>query len=54
MNFNSKNGRKKVFLTKPKHQYHYPNVENLFMVPNHENKGDDYVNPCLFQLIDEL
>ena len=24
----------------------YPNKENDFMTPNHENKGDYYVNPC--------
>ena len=29
-----------VFLMKPKPQYHLPNEENAFTVPNHEMKGD--------------
>ena len=44
---------RKVFVMKPMDQYHSPNEENVFMVPNHENKGDYYVNSCLPQLIDE-
>ena len=31
-----------------------PNEENVFMMPNHEKKGDYYVNPCLSQLKVEL
>ena len=30
----------------------YPIEENVFMVPNHENKGDYYVNPCLSKSTD--
>ena len=29
-----------------------PNKENSFMMPNHEEKGDYYVNPCLSKSID--
>ena len=47
LNINSKSGRKKVFLTKAKHQFIYPNKENAFMVPNHEKKEDYYMNLCL-------
>ena len=43
-----------VFLMRPKGQFIYPNEENVFMVPNHEKKGDYYVNPCLSQLTYEL
>ena len=25
----------------------YPNVKNMFMVPNHKNNEDYYENPCL-------
>ena len=32
----------------------YPNEENVFVVPNHEKKGDYYVNPCQSQLKIEL
>ena len=32
----------------------YPKDENVIIVPNHENKRDYYVNPCLSQLKDEL
>ena len=32
----------------------YPNEENVFMVPNHEMKGDCNVNPRLSQLESEL
>ena len=42
---------KEVFLMKQKHQY--PNEENVFMVPNHENERDYYVNPCLPKSIKE-
>ena len=38
--------KKEVFLIKPNHHIIYPNEENVFMVPNHENKGDYYMNPC--------
>ena len=43
-----------VFLMKPKLQYHYPNKENVFMVPKHEMKGDYNLNLCLSQLENEL
>ena len=33
-----------VFLKKSKHQFIYPSEENMFMVPDHEKKGDYYVN----------
>ena len=36
-----------VFLIKPKYQFIYPNEENVFVVPNHEKKGDYYKSPCL-------
>ena len=44
----------KVFPMRPKHQYHYPNEEIVFMVPNHEKKGDYHVNLGLSPLKDEL
>ena len=44
---------KKVFLMKPKHQFIYPNEENVFMVPNREMKGDYNVNLCLSKLENE-
>ena len=31
----------------------YSKVDNQFIVPNHENKGDHYVNEYLAQLINE-
>ena len=43
-----------AFLMKSKHQFIYPDEENKFMVPNHEKKGDYYVNLCLSELVDEL
>ena len=46
-NFNSKNGNKRSFSHKPKHNIINPNEENVFMIRNHENKGDYYVNPYL-------
>ena len=45
---------KEVILMKPKHQLIYPDEKNEVMMPNHEKKGDHYVNPHLSQLIDEL
>ena len=42
------------FFMKLKHQFIYSNKENVFMVPNHEMRGDYYVNPCLSQLTDKL
>ena len=35
---------KEGFLMKPKHQFIYPNEQNEFMVPNHSQKRDYYVN----------
>ena len=40
MKFDSKLVGSEVFLMKSKHQFIYPNNENVFMVPNHEKKGD--------------
>ena len=37
---NKKNGEKKAFFAKPKHQYMYPNDDNMFVVPNNEKSGD--------------
>ena len=34
------------FFYKTKHQFIYPNKEIEFMLPNHEKRGDYYVNPC--------
>ena len=45
---------KDVFLMKPKHQYIYPNEENVFTAPNHEMNGDYDANPCLSQLENKL
>ena len=53
MNFNSKNGRKRIFSMKSNINIIYPKEVNVFMVPNDENKGDYYVNLCLSQLIEE-
>ena len=39
---------------KPKHQIINLKEENVFMMPNHEKKGDYYVNRCLTQLKYEL
>ena len=35
---------REVFLMKPKHQFIHPNKGNEFEGPNHEIKGDYYVN----------
>ena len=45
---------REVFLMKPNINTIYPNEKNAFMVPNHENKGDYLMNPCLSELIGEL
>ena len=45
---------KQVFHMNQSIEIVYPNKENMFMVPNHEKKGDYYVNPCLSQLKGEL
>ena len=50
---NSKNSREKFFLWSQSINIIYPKEKNVFMVPNHENKGDYYMNPCLHPLIDE-
>ena len=42
-----KMAKRELFLTKPKHEYINPRVENEFMVPNHWKKGDYYVDRCL-------
>ena len=55
MNFNSKKGWKdKLFLWIQGINVIYPNEENEFMVPNHKNKGDYYVNLWLSLLTNEL
>ena len=54
MNFNSKNDKKKFFLSNWSIKTIYPNEENVFMAPNREKNGDYYVNPCLSQLKNEL
>ena len=38
---------REVILTKKSINIIYPKELNVFMVPNHENKGDCYVNSCL-------
>ena len=43
-------GMGKLFLFNQSIKVIYPNEDNEFMVPNHEDKGDYYVNPCLSQL----
>ena len=45
---------KKVFLCCQRITDVYPNKKNVFMVPNHEKKGDYYMHPYLSQLTDEL
>ena len=45
---------REVFPIKPKHQYHLSLWRNVFTVPNHEKKGNCYVNRCLSQLKDNL
>ena len=55
MNFNSKNGRKGSFSYETKASISFMSIKRMcFMVPNQENKGDYYVNPCLPQLKKEL
>ena len=49
--FNSKIGNKRSFSFQTKaSNIINPKVENVFMTPNHEKKGDYYVNPSLSQL----
>ena len=52
--FNSKIGNKRSFSFETKINIINPNEENVFMIPNHEKKGDYYVNLRLSQLNDEL
>ena len=47
MNLILENGGRKSFSMKPKHNIIYTKEENVFMVPNQENKGDYYMSPCL-------
>ena len=44
---------REVFLIKPKHRYHLSQWGDVFMVPNHEMKGDYYVNLCLSKSTNE-
>ena len=54
-NFDSKKWwKEKVFLWNQCVNVIYPNEENVFIVPNHEKKGDHYMYPCLSQLMDKL
>ena len=50
MHFDSKIGNREVFLMKPSINIINPNEKNVLMMPNHEKKGDCYVNPCLSQV----
>ena len=43
-----------VFLMNQSMNIIYPNEDNAFVVPNHERKGDYYVNPWFSQLTNEL
>ena len=45
---------REVFLVKPKNQCHLFQWGGVFMVPNHEEKGDYYGHLCLSQLTDKL
>ena len=40
-------GEDKLFLWNQRINIIYPNEENMFMVPNHNNNEDYYENPCL-------
>ena len=42
-----------VFFMKPKLQYHLSQREECVCVPNHEKKGDYYVNLCLSKSMNE-
>ena len=44
---------KEVFFWNQRLNIIYPNEENVLMVPNHERKGDYYVNLCLSELMNE-
>ena len=55
MNFNLKKWwKKKLFLWNQNINVIYPNEENEFMAPNHEKKGDYYLNPFFYQLRNKL
>ena len=45
---------REVFLLNPNQQNLLSQQGEWFILPNHENKEDYYVNPCLCQLKDEL
>ena len=53
-NLTIKNDGKKSFSYETDINVIYPNEDNEFMVPNHEKKGDYYMNLCLSQLINEI
>ena len=42
-----KGGKKKLFLLSQSINVIYPNEDNVFMVPNHEKKKEEYMHPCL-------
>ena len=55
MDFDSKkNGGRKAFLAKPKHQYHISQLEELIFVVLSGKNEDHYENPCSSHLKDEL
>ena len=45
---------REVFLWNQSTNIIYPNEENVFLVPNHDKKGDYYVNPYLSQMEDKI
>ena len=49
-----KNDGKKAFFRNQSINIIYLNEIIVFMVLNHEKKGDYHVNPCLSQLTDEI
>ena len=48
-----KMAEKDAICMKPKPQIIYPDEKTAFMVPNHEKKEDDFVNPCLSKSTNE-
>ena len=55
MNFDSKKWwTEKLFIQHQSINVVHPNEETDFMIPNHEMKGDYYVNPFLSELINEF
>ena len=48
------NGRKKAFLTNPKHKYHVSQCGEHDCCANNKKNGDYYMHPCLSHFMDEL